>query len=224
MTNRPAWAEKYPHDTKIPAPLSDTAPLWTKQPRETDKAFGVFVIYRDQGGKRKVSTVAKIVGKSETQLYRWHSRWSWIDRALAYDQWIDMERAKDRLSAAKEGLDDLVKMGQALAVRSYNALLQSFSVDEKGNVTSLLSHSDLIKLHGMAIETWRHALGIPDRIETQVTGPGGGPQQQEVTVKFDLSDVAEALGVLRDVGAVRLADPPGANGASIHVLPSQTDS
>jgi hypothetical protein len=189
--------------------------LWSKQFRESKVAFEAFTLYRDMSGRRSASDVARSLDKSVSLVSRWARLWSWILRAEAFDRYMDEERISIKLQAAHDALDSMETMGRNLSTRSYNALISAFDVDERGNVTTKLTAGDLIKLQQLSVEVWRRSLGIPDRTQTEVTGPNGGPQQiqQEVALKIDADDIAAAIDVLRDVGAVRPTQAVGADSA-----------
>lgn len=73
--------------------------LFERQPNESSKAFEAFRLYRDMGPERSAEAVAKKLGKSRKGLDRWSSRFSWVDRARAWDDFLD---AKQRAAEAKK--------------------------------------------------------------------------------------------------------------------------
>jgi hypothetical protein len=220
---RPQWTKGLPHNSYEPKPLSAEVPGWFRQAGESDVAYHAFEAYRDLGGKRQQKTVVQQLGKAHAQVSRWANRWSWEVRCKAYDLWRNEQRFREKLEDTKDALDQFEKMGKNLAIRSYNALLQSFGVDDQGQITSTLSPGDLIRLHVAALDTWKMSLGIPDRVQAEVTGKGGGPVQHEASMKIDLSDIAEAVIVLRDAGAVRYLDEPR-DAPALPLLPPSSEA
>lgn len=79
-------------------------------------AFAAFAEYRDLGSERSLNQVRIKLGKSQDLMERWSSRWSWVERAKAYDAHIDAiklaarEQAQAK-QAAKIMSADEVKQG-----------------------------------------------------------------------------------------------------------------
>jgi hypothetical protein len=149
----------------LPRPLSPDVPVWERQPKERDAAWQVFTIYRDMPLPRRLVSVAEQVEKSYALIRRWASHWQWRVRVQAYDSHRDEETRQKRIQDAKDAINEQAQMGRNLSLRSYNALLQMFSVDENGQVISMLPGSDLIRLLTAMTDLWRKAVGVPDRIE-----------------------------------------------------------
>jgi len=60
---------------------------WERKPDESHKAYEAFSIYRDMGINRNVRAVAQKLNKSLTIIGRWSSRYNWVERAGAYDDY-----------------------------------------------------------------------------------------------------------------------------------------
>jgi len=86
-----------------------------RQDGETVKAFEAFKVYRDLGPERSLAKVAEIrYGKTTSnarQVARWSSRFDWVERAAAWDDYHEMirreiieecERAKGTERAERE--------------------------------------------------------------------------------------------------------------------------
>lgn len=65
---------------------------WERQPRESEKAYQAFQMYRDMGQGRNLREVARTLGKSPSLIYRWSTKHDWVERVRAYDNWLEMER------------------------------------------------------------------------------------------------------------------------------------
>jgi hypothetical protein len=144
---------------------------WDRQPKESDRAYSYFAIYRDMGRTRTVAKVATEVHKSRDYLHKLASQWRWVHRARAFDTEQDRlygellgERRKDmaerhaRIAAALQG--------------KIVARLQSLDAQK-------LTPSDIARWLEVATRVERLALGLPDST-TAHTGPDGGPIQAEV--------------------------------------------
>jgi len=53
--------------------------------RETPKAYAAFLIFRDQGVQRSYVGTARSVGKHDSQIRRWATRFHWRERVHAWD-------------------------------------------------------------------------------------------------------------------------------------------
>lgn len=79
-------------------PPPELPDLWRQQPKETDVAYGAFVIYRDlKPTERSASRVRSEYGRSERLIERWRSTWFWVERARAYDAHLDEQHRKELL-------------------------------------------------------------------------------------------------------------------------------
>ncbi len=77
----------------------DLAPLWHQQPKETDVAFGAFLLYRDMPpNERSLVRVGSDYGRHRTLIEGWSSRWFWVERARAYAAHQAEEHRKAQLA------------------------------------------------------------------------------------------------------------------------------
>jgi hypothetical protein len=63
------------------------------QPKESSKAFSAFKIYRDLGPERSLVKACESYYGSTANLAQikvWSSKFDWVDRARAYDDWLTM--------------------------------------------------------------------------------------------------------------------------------------
>ena len=63
-------------------------------PRESNKAYEAFCIYRDLGAGRTLKAVARKLQKSYTIIRRWKVEWNWGERAGAWDNCIAEQAIK----------------------------------------------------------------------------------------------------------------------------------
>jgi len=126
---------------------------WDRMDGEPSASFVRFLVYRDQGPDRSVVKTAEACGVSRKSAERWASRWSWVKRAVAYDNWLielgeslnNATRLRHRRSAVRFGSVSLDK-----AIRSVTRL----------NETKL-DVSDIVQLARTGDEIGRRALMIP---------------------------------------------------------------
>jgi hypothetical protein len=78
--------------------MADTE-IWTKQDDETQRAYEVFCVYRDMGPSRRLIDAHDAVygeGAGNIRLLqRWSSQYDWVERAEAYDQYLEAQRRKE---------------------------------------------------------------------------------------------------------------------------------
>lgn len=90
-------------------------PLWETQPGEGAKAYEAFRTYRDLGTNRTMRRAGEILGKSESTLQDWSSRWRWTDRIRAYDAYLgamltaEAERQQREAAATWAGRQQVIR-------------------------------------------------------------------------------------------------------------------
>lgn len=85
-------------------PTNERRP-WERLPEETPKAWRAFCVFRDLGPTRTLARAAQALGlrpASVRRLEEWSSRYRWVERALAYDEWLDAQRRAEREAAVRE--------------------------------------------------------------------------------------------------------------------------
>lgn len=82
--------QRYQHKVEL------VYPEWERQDSETLQSWEAFKIYRDMGATRSLSRVAKeLVGPGDKYkskykvIFTWSAKWSWVDRIVAYQKYID---------------------------------------------------------------------------------------------------------------------------------------
>lgn len=152
--------------------MSEPATLpWDRQPREPEKAYAYFGIYRDLGRTRTVAKVAAEVHKSRDYLHKLASTWRWVQRAQAFDREQDRLYGEGLAERRRDMADRHARIASALQAKIV-ARLQSLDA-------SRLTPGDIARWLEVATRIERLALGLPDST-TAHTGPDGGPIQAEV--------------------------------------------
>jgi hypothetical protein len=81
--------------------------VWLKLPGETRSAYQAFAIYRDiyyesdKPGHRSYQLVADKLAKSVVLIKRWGSKYNWVERVDAYDQYLENLR-QEAITYAKQ--------------------------------------------------------------------------------------------------------------------------
>ena len=82
--------------------MSDPNGLTDPQPGDPGTSFAGFVLYREMAGDhRSVREVARRLGRSQSLIDRYSSRWNWVERASTWD--LGQARATSRVRAKLEG-------------------------------------------------------------------------------------------------------------------------
>lgn len=90
-----------------------------RQPEETPKQYEAFQSYRDMGISRSAGKVAKELGKSRGLIERWCSKNDWVERARAYEDFLEMERRTAVEEAERERATDLAKRRKDLRDKNF---------------------------------------------------------------------------------------------------------
>ena len=149
---------------------------WEQQENETSTAFAAFVVYRDLGlGIRSTAKVAHELSKSKQLIDRWSGKWKWVSRCRVYDQEMDRmirERHMSELYAARDRHALLAREVQEKVLER----LENMSAQE-------IPVPMLAQMLKIATDVELRALGDSlGRIQTEITGPSGGPIQAEVVI------------------------------------------
>jgi hypothetical protein len=145
-------AERRARDLQPPAvylaPASPSHP-WERQPGESQQAYARFLTYRNTPpGERAL----RRVGVSQQLASRWSSRWKWLSRCAAFDDWLfsanDALALRGVLTARMRG----VRVGSELTEKA-SAALVTLKNDK-------LDASDVVLLAKTGIEIEREALGL----------------------------------------------------------------
>lgn len=150
-------------------------PIWTRQKGEPSKSYGLFCIYRDMGASRTYKKVVEELkkraskGQSETftkgGLSHHASKWHWVERAEAYDDYIDenfrtkhekhiMEMRIRHADQAKGWQDEVIKLKKEFSK------IANVSHDDFKSPNSLAWFLEsLMKTYGQAVMIEQDALG-----------------------------------------------------------------
>jgi hypothetical protein len=171
----------------------DERKSWDRQIGEGSKAYHHFCIYRALGPNRSLRKMAKdgACGAKVGQLERWSSRWKWVDRCEAYDDYLQHE---DRLRQEKERREmvsrhaKIAVLGQNLVVKGIENLLGLIEQGKKE-----LSASDASRLLDVVVKVERLSRGEP----TEISELGGSAERP---LKLSIEErarqaVKKALGI-----------------------------
>lgn len=145
-----------------PRPLSNTKPLWHKQPGESVQAYEAFMSYLNQPMETRTLRVAcEIVEKSRSCLMKWYRQWSWKLRVGAYEEHFllvrldSIEADRDRMWREQQTLAE-----KAIDVAGARLLHMLGEIDqEKGTLNGDVIKPDaLVRLLDTATKIQRIAV------------------------------------------------------------------
>jgi len=96
---------------------------------ESDEAWQAFVLYRNmphrakEAAPRSLAKVAAELSKSIQLVYRWSTRWNWVDRAAAFDDYIDKKTVEEDVWRLKESKKRIARQAKAISQKGYVTLL-----------------------------------------------------------------------------------------------------
>lgn len=165
----------------VPEPLvfvDEPRQPWDRQPKETDRAWECFLVYRELPYRRKIEgddksgpkprsqrevSAALYPGKAPTsgrvkEIGYWSVQWHWVDRCAAYDAHIDKLRQ-----------DEFVKLLRNDAELNV-ALLRAMRRKAAAGVHSLpaeaMTGAEIVRMADVAITGLRREAGLA----TEITG------------------------------------------------------
>ena len=124
---------------------------YERQPGETAKAFRAFTIYRDMGPGRSIRNVLKAVDKPDSYrpvLERWSSQNRWVDRAAAWDDYLDQQARQAQVDALKEMYERHIQAAVAMQAKALKRL-RGLSPDELSPMQVRLFLIEAAKLERM---------------------------------------------------------------------------
>lgn len=161
---------------------------WGPQDGETAMGFQAFATYRDMSpGKRTIAAVGRQLGRDATVLRALSAKFNWVDRAFAFDAWLD-KRAVEDLARGRTQMRQEHADAAVLARTKIMARLKTMSPDE-------LSVRDLAAWLDLAVKLERQARGEADRkieVSGEINVIEGMPADERRTL------MAEAMKVLGD--------------------------
>lgn len=135
--------------------------LWERQKNEGSKPFHAFTVYRDLGPDRSIRKVLNTgqIKTTERQLEIWSSSFSWVDRVMAYDDYLDSIKRKEK----EQAIIDMSERHAKLAVAFQQKVAQRLSKLD----ASELSPVDLSRWLDVSTKLERISRGEPTEINRE---------------------------------------------------------
>ena len=182
---------------------------WERQPGERPRAWKAFVIYRDMGDERGVTKVRDVAGGvyKHSTLLEWAEKYRWVERARAWDNYVDRRRQAAFLKEQEEMARRQIKTGRTLQdvglAYVEEQLTDADKRKEQMSATSALRFIDT----GVALE--RKGMGVDDEqkqadLNVQVNVLDAGTKGD---VFAKIGEMARNIAAVRQLGQPAPSDP-----------------
>lgn len=95
---------------------------WERQKGESAQAYEAFDHYLKQGDSRSLRKVAQELGKSDTLISRWSSKWHWQERLRQYTNEVRRTEFADEQKQLKKMRERQMKMAEIMQKKGFDAL------------------------------------------------------------------------------------------------------
>jgi len=108
---------------------------WDRQKHEPKRAFSAFQVYRDlgaDGGDRSLAAVhAAGIPAGMALLLKWAEEFRWVERALAFDRYVDRRRVAAKMDEIEKMERRQVQTGQVLQARGLEYIQKELETEEQ---------------------------------------------------------------------------------------------
>ena len=154
---------------------------WERQFGESRQAFKAFAFYRDMGDERGLRLAAERMERNRRLLDRWSSKWSWVSRVEAYEDYLDEIQRKVNEAAIIEAKEQHAALASdALAKSAERIAAMDASEIPVGVLPQFLKVASDLQLRSLG--------EITERSAHELSGPGGEPLPAMFTFAFDKPD------------------------------------
>lgn len=171
------------------AQLEDKSESFFRLPKEGEKPFEAFCLYRDAGAQRSLRRVARALGKSDTLIKRWSSAWMWNERARDWDNAQERARKEGELEAVREAAKRHALVGVSM-LRAGTLRLSNILTDEKE--IQKIPVGILPQWMKVAVDIERGARGMQDKLQVTTEEPAN-ESMEAFRETFDKDEVRSLL-------------------------------
>jgi len=136
---------------------------WERLPDESSKAYHAFCLYLWDGHWRSMRKVADALGKGfsyENQLWKWSAKFNWLDRARAFDTYVDTLQTRQYLAEQQAAFGRHIEHASQLEEKVFDELM---SRDLKE-----MKPSELIRLYDIASKIERDAWALKYEVGNKI--------------------------------------------------------
>lgn len=135
---------------------------WERQHGEPPKAWAAFVIFRDMGEERGVTKVRDVAGGlyRHSTLLGWAEKFRWVERARAWDNYVDRRRVAAFLKEQEEMMRRHVRAGRTLQDRGLEYVEEQLADPEQR--AKEMSPSSALRFIDTGVQLERKGMGVDD--------------------------------------------------------------
>jgi len=134
---------------------------WERLDNESSKAYRAFCVYRDLGPDRSIDKAMAAVGQKNRRTWgEWCSKYNWVERAAAYDSYLEAEKRKEK----EREILDMARRHATLAMAFQEKVAKALQMIDPSD----LSPRDLARWLEVATTLERLSRGEPTEIEKQI--------------------------------------------------------
>lgn len=149
--------------------LDEDRPAYERQYGETDRAWEMFVQYRDLGEGRTLQAVLRNNEMSPSYkdtLSGWNKKYRWQERVLEYDRMIDKRRQEEQLKQVAKTTREMAAVAESMWKLAAKDLIKWHNkIQAAGPNDPGLSPADLRSLVDTGMRLHRLNLDQPDSIQ-----------------------------------------------------------
>ncbi len=148
----------------LPDSLQVTRNAWDRQADESPLQFEAFAAFRDMGPTRTCAQVARQLTKSPQLISRWALKNRWIQRAEAYEDFIDQNIQRKNIGLRRQHAQRVLKTAQTIGEKVMEGLmaLEMVTTDGAGKKKLAVTPAELVRMFQIANQEERQILGRAD--------------------------------------------------------------
>ena len=145
-----------------------SADKWERQKSESSKAYAAFCSYRDMGVSRSLVKIVNIVYGESTegklsvnlrQLSTWSSKYGWVARVEAYDDYLESKLRRDNELA----IEKMARRHTEASMMAVDKAVDRIKMIGEKN-TEELTPKEALEYLKVAAELERKSRGAPDQV------------------------------------------------------------
>lgn len=135
---------------------------YERQPGEPPRAWKAFVIYRDMGEDRGVTKVRDVAGGvyKHSTLLTWAEKFRWVERARAWDNYVDRRRQAAFLKEQEEMARRQIETGRKLQDVGVSYIDENLDTADKRK--EALTATAAVRMIDTGVALERKGMGVDD--------------------------------------------------------------
>jgi len=143
---------------------------WKRLKGESSKIYFYFCYYKDLGSLRSLGKVGEKFGKTRQIIERYSSRYDWVKRVEAWDDYHNEIKQKEQEEEIKKFAKEQIQFGERLIDKG-DKTIEILTED-------LISPSEATKMLSEGIRIKRVGLGLPEKITEEKVNISGNTSME----------------------------------------------